>query len=210
MLIIASASHIEHRQCHIYYSIHFSHPHKWSGSNCSVTIKRTDHPRIHTWGSLLCSPENTPWLRCSSPSPPALCLWSTGSPSASPCWGWTGWGLRQVSSSDSTSLSSDPTVMRTGHKVWCLFLFKPRFEKHQCHWTIPLGGSVSHLFPAVEVHAGQFAIIGLCNVDVQGLALVDVGAAVGGHLENRLLGDFPHGFVELLQIVWDLADVLFE
>ncbi len=67
---------------------------------------------------------------------------------------------------------------------------------------------LTHLFPAVEVHAGQFAVVRLSDVDVQGLALVDEGAAVGGHLQHGLLGDFPHGFVQLLQIVWNLIDVL--
>lgn len=66
----------------------------------------------------------------------------------------------------------------------------------------------THLLPAVEVHAGQLAVVRLCYVDVQGLALVDVGPTVGGHLDYSFLGDLPYGFVELLQIIWDLIDVL--
>lgn len=67
---------------------------------------------------------------------------------------------------------------------------------------------MTHLFPAIEVHTGQFAIVRLCDVNVQGLALVDIGATVGSHLEYGLLGDFPHGFIELLQVVWNLINVL--
>lgn len=70
--------------------------------------------------------------------------------------------------------------------------------------------SEPHLFPAVEVHAGQLAVVRLGYVDVQGLALVDEGAAVSGHLEYGFLGDLPHGFIQLLQILWDLVDVLSE
>lgn len=45
----------------------------------------------------------------------------------------------------------------------------------------------THLLPAVEVHAGQLAIVRLCYVDVQGLALVNVGPTVGGHLDYSFL-----------------------
>lgn len=58
------------------------------------------------------------------------------------------------------------------------------------------------------MHAGQFAVVRLCDVDVQGLALVDVGTAIGGHLEYCLLGDFPHRFIQLLQIIWNSFNVL--
>ena len=73
---------------------------------------------------------------------------------------------------------------------------------------ITLSCSSTYLFPAIEVHAGQFAVVRLCDVDVQGLALVDVGTAIGGHLEYRLLGDFPHSLIQLLQIIWNSFDVL--
>ncbi len=58
------------------------------------------------------------------------------------------------------------------------------------------------------MHAGQFAIIRLCDVDVQGLALVDKGATVSGHLEYSLLRDFPYSFIQLLQIIWNSFNVL--
>jgi hypothetical protein len=37
-------------------------------------------------------------------------------------------------------------------------------------------------------------------VDVQRLALVDEGAAVGSHLEDGLLRNLPNGFVQRFQI----------
>lgn len=58
------------------------------------------------------------------------------------------------------------------------------------------------------MHAGQFAVVRLCDVDVKGLALVDEGAAICGHLEYGLLGDFPHGFIQLLQVIWNFLNVL--
>lgn len=66
----------------------------------------------------------------------------------------------------------------------------------------------THQLPAVEMHAGQFAIVWLGDVDVQGLALVDVGATISCHLEDGLLGDLPHCFVQLLQVVRDPLNIL--
>lgn len=45
-------------------------------------------------------------------------------------------------------------------------------------------------------------------MDVQGLALVDVGTTICCHLEDSLLGDFPHRFIQLLQIIRDLVNIL--
>ena len=66
----------------------------------------------------------------------------------------------------------------------------------------------TYKLPGVEVHAGQFAVVRLGDVYIQRLALVDVRAAVGGHLEYGLLGYLPHGLVESLQVVGDGVDVL--
>lgn len=78
-----------------------------------------------------------------------------------------------------------------------------------CQHVAPLSRSApTHLFPAVEVHAGQLAVVGLSDVDVEGLALVDEGAAVGRHLQHRLLRDFPHGLVELLEVAGNFLNVL--
>lgn len=56
----------------------------------------------------------------------------------------------------------------------------------------------THQLPAVEVHAAEFAIVGLGDVNVQRLALVDVRATVCCHLQDSFLRDFPHGFIQLL------------
>lgn len=58
------------------------------------------------------------------------------------------------------------------------------------------------------MHAGQFAIVWLSNVDIQRLALVNVGATICCHLEDGLLGDFPHSLIQLLQIIRDLLNTL--
>ena len=58
------------------------------------------------------------------------------------------------------------------------------------------------------MHAGQLAVVRLGDVDVERLALVDEGAAVGGHLEHRLLGDLPHRLIESLQVSRDTGDGL--
>lgn len=67
---------------------------------------------------------------------------------------------------------------------------------------------LTYQLPAIEVHAGQFAIVWLSNMDVQGLALINVGTAICCHLEDGLLGDFPHSFIQLLQIIRDLLNIL--
>lgn len=45
-------------------------------------------------------------------------------------------------------------------------------------------------------------------MDVEGLGLIDEGAAVGGHLHDGALGDFPDGFVEGLDVGGDVGHVL--
>lgn len=66
----------------------------------------------------------------------------------------------------------------------------------------------THQLPSVEMHAGQFAVVWLSDVDVEGLALINVSAAVCCHLEDGLLRDFPHGFVEILHVLRDLGNIL--
>ena len=63
-------------------------------------------------------------------------------------------------------------------------------------------------FPACEVHACDLAHGGFLEMDVEGLGLVDEGAAVGGHLDDGALGDFPYGFIERLDVGGDVGDVL--
>lgn len=43
---------------------------------------------------------------------------------------------------------------------------------------------------------------------VEGLALVDVGSPVSSHVDEGSLWDLPHCLVQLLQVVWDLINVL--
>lgn len=76
-----------------------------------------------------------------------------------------------------------------------------------------LGAEVVHArlepeLPRVEVHGRELAVVGVGNVDVERLGLVDERATVGGHLEDHLLGDLPYGAVELLEVVWDVGDLL--
>jgi len=65
-----------------------------------------------------------------------------------------------------------------------------------------------YLLPPVEVHAGEFAVVGFCDVDVERLALIDESSSVGCHLQDGFLGDLPHCLVELLQVIGNLWDVL--
>ena len=67
---------------------------------------------------------------------------------------------------------------------------------------------LTYQLPTIKVHAGQFAIVWLCNMDVKGLALVNVSTTICCHLEDSLLGDFPHSFIQLLQVIWDLFNIL--
>lgn len=67
---------------------------------------------------------------------------------------------------------------------------------------------LTYQLPAIEVHATKFSIVWLSNVNVKRLALVNVCTTICCHLEDRLLGDFPHSFIQLFQIIWDLINVL--
>mmetsp|Transcript_19271 Transcript_19271/g.59471 ORF Transcript_19271/g.59471 Transcript_19271/m.59471 type:complete len:324 (-) Transcript_19271:1134-2105(-) len=54
--------------------------------------------------------------------------------------------------------------------------------------------------PAVEVEGGELVVVGLGDEGVQGLALVDEGAAVGGVVDESLLFDLPDRLVEGLEV----------
>ena len=58
------------------------------------------------------------------------------------------------------------------------------------------------------MHAGQFAVVWLCDVDVERLTLVNVGAAVSGQLQDDLLRDLPHRLIQGLQVIRDPVYVL--
>lgn len=66
----------------------------------------------------------------------------------------------------------------------------------------------TYLLPAIEVHAGQFAIVGFRDVDVERLALVDESSSVCCHLEDSFLGDLPHCLIKLLQVSRNLRYIL--
>lgn len=68
--------------------------------------------------------------------------------------------------------------------------------------------ALTYQLPAIEVHAGQFAIVWLSDVDIKRLALVNVSSTICCHFQNSLLGNLPHRFVELLQIIWNLFNIL--
>lgn len=59
----------------------------------------------------------------------------------------------------------------------------------------------TNLLPAVEVHTSEFAVVGLRNMDVQRLALINESTSLGCHVENGFLRDFPHRFVKLLKVI---------
>ena len=54
------------------------------------------------------------------------------------------------------------------------------------------------------MHTREFAIVGLSNVYVQRLALINESASLGCHLEDGFLGDFPYSLIKLLQVIRNL------
>jgi len=58
------------------------------------------------------------------------------------------------------------------------------------------------------VHAGQLAVAGLSDVDVERLALVDEGAPVSSHGDDHPLGNLPRCLVQRLQVIRDPLDFL--
>ena len=60
------------------------------------------------------------------------------------------------------------------------------------------------LLPRVEVQRGQLAEVGVGHEHVERLALVDVGAAVGGHVDEVALLDLPDGLVQSLELLRDV------
>ena len=58
------------------------------------------------------------------------------------------------------------------------------------------------------MHAGELAVVGLGHVQVERLALVDVGAPLGGHLQDHLLRHLPCRLVQGLQVVRDALNGL--
>lgn len=66
----------------------------------------------------------------------------------------------------------------------------------------------THFLPGVEVHACQLAEVGLGNVDVEGLALVNIGPSVSCHVNESTLGELPHSLVQSLQLLRNAINFL--
>ena len=62
----------------------------------------------------------------------------------------------------------------------------------------------TNLLPGVEVQRSELAEVGVGHEDVEGLALVDVGAAVGRHVDEVALLDLPHRLVQRLELLGDV------
>ena len=62
----------------------------------------------------------------------------------------------------------------------------------------------TNLLPGVEVQRGELAEVGVGHEDVEGLALVDVRAAVGRHVDEVALLDLPHRLVQRLELLGDV------
>jgi len=68
--------------------------------------------------------------------------------------------------------------------------------------------SLQSLLPGVEVHTRQLTGTGLTYVDIHTLTLANKGTAIGGHVKNGTLGDFPDSLVHMTDFIWDLGNVL--
>lgn len=58
------------------------------------------------------------------------------------------------------------------------------------------------------MHRGEFSIVRLSNVYIERLALVNVGPTVSSHLQDALLGNFPHSPVQVLEILRNAINIL--
>lgn len=58
------------------------------------------------------------------------------------------------------------------------------------------------------MHGGELSIVRLSDVNVERLALINVGTAVSSHLQNALLRYFPHRLVQVFEILRNSLNVL--
>lgn len=79
-----------------------------------------------------------------------------------------------------------------------------------CSEQAPHPAPLRYLLPPIEMHAGQLAVVGFCNVNVERLALINESSSVCCHLEDSFLGDLPHRLIELLQVIRNLRYILKE
>ena len=68
--------------------------------------------------------------------------------------------------------------------------------------------SLQALLPAVKMHRRELSIIWVLDEDVETLALVYESATVSSHVDEGALLDFPRRAIKLLQVGWNLRDVL--
>lgn len=68
--------------------------------------------------------------------------------------------------------------------------------------------SLEALLPPMEVHGGHLCEVGIGHVNVQALRLANVSTTGYCKVDEALLWDLPHGFVELLDVRWDDLDLL--
>ena len=58
------------------------------------------------------------------------------------------------------------------------------------------------------MHGGDLAELWILLIEVQTLRLADVGTTGDRQVHHALLTDFPHGLVDLTEVLWDFLDVL--
>jgi hypothetical protein len=58
------------------------------------------------------------------------------------------------------------------------------------------------------VRGRQFVLGWLAKVDVQTLGLANVWSSRSGKFDQLLLRDFPNGFVDFLEVCWQVFHVL--
>lgn len=59
----------------------------------------------------------------------------------------------------------------------------------------------TYTLPSKEVHGGKLAIVGLCNMNIKRLALINKSTTIGRHLNDSLLRNLPYSLVQILQIL---------
>ena len=71
-----------------------------------------------------------------------------------------------------------------------------------------VASGLESFFPAVEMHGVELGEGEVFDEQVHALGLVDKGLAVGGEVDDVLLGDFPDGTIEVFDRVGNALDVL--
>ncbi len=64
------------------------------------------------------------------------------------------------------------------------------------------------LLPGIKVHRGEFLGGGFGNVNIQTLALANVGGAIGGKIQNDSLRNLPDGLVDISELLGNFFNLL--